>query len=83
VWEVLGPLAENTDQAATLRTTLSTYFATGESHLHTAQQMNLHRNTVKYRITKALGDPATGTHSKLDLALALQVCEFLGPTVLK
>jgi len=83
VWEVLGPLAENTDQAATLRTTLSTYFATGESHLHTAQQMNLHRNTVKYRITKALGDPATGTHSKLDLALALQVCEFLGPAVLR
>ncbi|WP_070380267.1 PucR family transcriptional regulator [Rhodococcus sp. WMMA185] len=85
VWEVLGPLAENTDQAATLRTTLSTYFANGESHLHTAQQMNLHRNTVKYRITKALGEPGTGIagHSKLDLALALQVCEFLGPTVLR
>ncbi|WP_072690324.1 PucR family transcriptional regulator [Rhodococcus marinonascens] len=85
VWEVLGPLAENTDQAATLRTTLGTYFANGESHLHTAQQMNLHRNTVKYRVTKALGDPSTGVagRSKLDLALALQVCEFLGPTVLR
>ncbi|MEV0948572.1 helix-turn-helix domain-containing protein [Rhodococcus sp. NPDC049939] len=85
VWEVLGPLAENTDQAATLRLTLSTYFAHGESHLHTAQQMNLHRNTVKYRVTKALGEPGTGIagHSKLDLALALQVCEFLGPTVLR
>nr|WP_070381080.1 helix-turn-helix domain-containing protein [Rhodococcus sp. WMMA185] len=85
VWEVLGPLAVNTDQAATLRTTLSNYFANGESHLRTAQQMNLHRNTVKYRITKALGEPGTGIagHGKLDLALALQVCEFLGPTVLR
>ncbi|GAA4481747.1 PucR family transcriptional regulator [Rhodococcus olei] len=85
VWEVLGPLAEDTEQAATLRATLSTYFATGESHLHTAQRMNLHRNTVKYRIAKALGDPAAGpgTHSKLDLALALQVCEYLGAKVLR
>ncbi|WP_430331246.1 PucR family transcriptional regulator [Rhodococcus sp. ACT016] len=85
VWEVLGSLAEETDQAATLRETLSAYFDNGESHLHTAQQLQLHRNTVKYRINKTLGDGATGLsdHSKLDLALALQVCEFLGPTVLR
>lgn len=85
VWEVLGSLADDTDQAATLRETLSIYFGTGESHLHTAQQLQLHRNTVKYRINKTLGDPATGLsdHSKLDLALALQVCEFLGPIVLR
>jgi hypothetical protein len=85
VWEVLGPLAEGTEQAATLRTTLSTYFETEQSHLHTAQQMNLHRNTVKYRIAKALGDPSTGpgSRSRLDLALALQVCEYLGAKVLR
>lgn len=82
VWEVLGNLAEDSDNAAMLRTTLSTYFATGESHLHTAQRMNLHRNTVKYRINKALV-PHTANRDKLDLALALQVCEFLGASVLK
>ena len=83
VWEVLGPLAADTPGAASLRTTLSVYFANGESHLHTANQMNLHRNTVKYRINKALGDPVIVGRDKLDLALALQVCELLGRSVLR
>ncbi|EME15350.1 PucR family transcriptional regulator [Rhodococcus triatomae] len=85
VGDLLGPLADDTDQAATLRTTLSVYFDTGESHLHTAQRLNLHRNTIKYRINKILGDSSTGLsrHSKLDLALALLVCEFLGTQVLR
>ncbi|AZI65323.1 MULTISPECIES: PucR family transcriptional regulator [Rhodococcus] len=83
VWEVLGPLAEDTPSAASLRTTLSVYFAHGESHLHTANHMNLHRNTVKYRINKALGDPVAAGRDKLDLALALQVCELLGRSVLR
>ncbi|MFV9429025.1 PucR family transcriptional regulator [Rhodococcus aetherivorans] len=84
VQEILGPLAENTAQASDLRATLSTYLETGGSPLHTAQQLNLHRNTVKYRIAKTLGDPATGlsNHSKLDLALALRACEYLGPSIL-
>ena len=81
--EVLGPLAEDTPSAASLRTTLSVYFAHGESHLHTANHMNLHRNTVKYRINKALGDPVAAGRDKLDLALALQVCELLGRSVLR
>jgi DNA-binding PucR family transcriptional regulator len=45
--------------------------------------MNLHRNTVKYRINKALGDPVAAGRDKLDLALALQVCELLGRSVLR
>ncbi|MEV8195502.1 PucR family transcriptional regulator [Rhodococcus pyridinivorans] len=85
VRDLLGPLADDTDQARTLRTTLSAFFDTGESHLHTAQRLNLHRNTVKYRINKTLGDPETGLsrHGKLDLALALLVCDFLGPQILR
>ncbi|MFT4202127.1 PucR family transcriptional regulator [Gordonia sp. (in: high G+C Gram-positive bacteria)] len=81
VGEVLGSLADDTDNAAVLRQTLSTFFATGESHLHTANKLNLHRNTVKYRVDKALSGPRI--HDRLDIALALQVCEFLGPTVLR
>ncbi|MFD6675923.1 PucR family transcriptional regulator [Rhodococcus zopfii] len=85
VGEVLGPLADDTEQAAMLRVTLGTYFATGESHLRTAERLNLHRNTVKYRVGKALGDPtrAPATHDKLDIALALQACEYLGGSVLR
>ncbi|MFT3901222.1 MAG: helix-turn-helix domain-containing protein [Gordonia sp. (in: high G+C Gram-positive bacteria)] len=81
VREVLGPLADDTENAAVLRQTLGTFFATGESHLHTAEKLNLHRNTVKYRVDKALAGPRI--HDRLDIALALQVCEFLGPTVLR
>lgn len=85
VGEVLGPLADDTEQAAMLRVTLGTYFATGESHLRTAERLTLHRNTVKYRVGKALGDPtrAPATHDKLDIALALQACEYLGSSVLR
>ncbi|MGW1740072.1 PucR family transcriptional regulator [Nocardia sp. NPDC001965] len=85
VREVLGGLAEDTDQAATLRDTLSTFYETGESHLRTAQQMILHRNTVKYRVTKALeATPGGATgHEKLDIALALRICRFLGENVLR
>ncbi|WP_232016963.1 PucR family transcriptional regulator [Gordonia insulae] len=81
VREVLGGLADDTPGTATLRETLAVFFATKESHLHTAEQMNLHRNTVKYRVGKALAE--TPSHrDRLDLALALTVCEFLGPAVL-
>lgn len=82
VWERLGVLAEDTPGAAVLRLTLNAYFSHDESHLRAAQYLNLHRNTVKYRINKAL-DQHTVSTDKLDLALALQVCEFLGPSVLK
>lgn len=80
VHEVLGPLAEDSPNAAALRETLSVFFATGESHLHTAERLSLHRNTVKYRVDKAMRD--TRTTDRLDLALALTVCEFLGAEVL-
>ncbi|MEU7766992.1 helix-turn-helix domain-containing protein [Nocardia sp. NPDC049190] len=85
VREVLGELAVDTDQAATLRRTLSTYYTTSESHVRTAQILTLHRNTVKYRITKAIEATRAGTapHDKLDIALALRVCHFLGATVLR
>ncbi|WP_406274382.1 DUF3556 domain-containing protein [Nocardia sp. NBC_00881] len=85
VREVLGELAVDTDQAAALRSTLSTYYTTSESHVRTAQILTLHRNTVKYRVTKAIEATRVGTapHDKLDIALALQVCRFLGATVLR
>ncbi|MGW0002507.1 PucR family transcriptional regulator [Nocardia grenadensis] len=85
VREVLGTLADDTEQAATLRDTLHTFYETGESHVHTAQQMTLHRNTVKYRITKAVDATriSGAGHEKLDIALALRICRFLGRSVLR
>ncbi|NDK91176.1 PucR family transcriptional regulator [Gordonia desulfuricans] len=79
--EILGPLADDTPTAATLRETLAVFFATRESHLHTATQLNLHRNTVKYRVGKALAE-VPPDRDRLDLALALTACELLGSAVI-
>ena len=47
------------------------------------QLLHLHRNSVKYRVTKALAErPEALAEGKTDLAVALQVCLHLGPTVL-
>ncbi|WP_058857104.1 PucR family transcriptional regulator [Nocardia jinanensis] len=85
VQEVLGDLAEDTAQAATLRRTLGTFYATGENHVQTAQTLTLHRNTVKYRIDKAIEVARTSAvpHDRLDVGLALQACLLLGGSVLR
>ncbi|MCF8589196.1 PucR family transcriptional regulator [Gordonia liuliyuniae] len=80
VHDVLGPLATPGETAAVLRETLSAYYATGDSHLRAAERLTVHRNTVKYRVTKALAEaPAS---DRLDISVALIVCEFLGDAVL-
>ena len=83
VAELLGPLAADTEAARVLRETLRVFFLTGESYTDTAQAMQLHRNTVKYRVAKALEQGDTAIRSnRVDLAVALNVCHFLGPAVL-
>ncbi|MGZ4620798.1 MAG: PucR family transcriptional regulator [Mycobacteriaceae bacterium] len=83
VAEVLGHLAVNNDHTKLLRETLRVFFLTGENYTDTAQLLNLHRNTVKYRVTKALEQCDTAlTPNRIDLAVALNVCHFLGPAVL-
>ncbi len=81
VQQLLGPLAADTPGAQVLRETLAEFLASGESHVRTAETMLLHRNTVKYRIGKAMEAlPAPG--DRMDLALALTVCGHLGTAVL-
>jgi hypothetical protein len=83
VAEVLGHLAVDTEQMRSLRETLRIFFLTGENYTDTAALMQLHRNTVKYRIDKALEQSETVISSnRIDLAVALNVCHFLGAAVL-
>jgi len=83
VREVLGELAEDDPQTELLRETLHAFFALGESYSRAAEQLTVHRNTVKYRVSKVLGGgQGLGSRNRMDLALALQVCHFLGPAVL-
>ncbi|MGY1847196.1 MULTISPECIES: PucR family transcriptional regulator [unclassified Blastococcus] len=83
IHEVLGPLAVDNDASQVLRETLRVFYLTGESYTETAEIMRLHRNTVKYRVSRALElrQPAARSH-RVDLAVALNACHFLGSAVL-
>jgi hypothetical protein len=81
--EVLGGLAVNNENTHALRETLRVFYLTGESHTDTAVLMNLHRNTVRYRVAKALEQCGGAARSnRVDLAVALNVCHFLEAAVL-
>ncbi|MDN5892887.1 MAG: helix-turn-helix domain-containing protein [Nocardioides sp.] len=79
VLTVLGPLAEATEAAARSRETLRTFLATSGSYTESAKILNLHRNSVKYRVDKVLEDRGGPLgEERVDVELALQVCAFLG-----
>ncbi|GAA2363486.1 helix-turn-helix domain-containing protein [Saccharopolyspora halophila] len=83
ITEVLGPLAENTDSAERLRCTLREFLSRGSSHKAAGDVLNLHYNTVKYRVKKAeqmRGQPIAT--DRLDVELALHACQWLGTSVL-
>ena len=82
VSEVLGPLANDGEAAERTRETVRVFLRT-RSYTETSEELVLHRNTVKYRITKLekeRGRPLSD--GRLDLELALHVCHVLGATVL-
>ena len=84
VGEVLGQLASNTDAAARLRETLLTFLAAGGSYQATAEQLMLHRNTVKYRVGRAVELRGRDlADDRLDVELALEVVRLLGDVVLR
>jgi DNA-binding PucR family transcriptional regulator len=84
VWEVLGKLADDDEQAARLRETLQVFLSTGASYVATAERLTLHKNTVQYRVRKAedaVGHPIDGHRS--DVEMALRICHELGSPVLR
>ena len=83
VSSTLGALAHDTEHAALQRETLRVFLETGESYAQTAERLFMHRNSIKYRLTRAedsLGRPS-GT-KRLDTHLALALCHSLGSIVL-
>jgi hypothetical protein len=70
----LGPLAEETAEAARLRETLEVSFRLG-SHVGAAEQLRLHEHTVRNRLHRAeqhLGHPLSERRTELQVALRLQ-----------
>lgn len=78
----LGGLAEDSDSAARLRETLRVFLSTRNSFAATSELVHLHKNTVKYRVDRAVAVRGRGVdEDRLDLELALIACRWLGSTV--
>ena len=83
VAEVLGQLAANTDTDDRLRETLYAYLTAGGSRKLAGEKLNLHPNTVKYRIDRAVARRGREIGAdRLDVELALLLCHWYGEAVL-
>lgn len=77
--DTLGPLAANTVNDARLRETLRVFLLEGSSYKAASEQLNLHHNSVRYRVQRAVerrGRPIAD--DRLDVELALSVRHLLG-----
>ncbi|MDH6243792.1 helix-turn-helix domain-containing protein [Mycobacterium sp. OTB74] len=84
VEEVLGPLGEPTEADERLRDTLRVFLQCASSYKAAATELNMHFNTVRYRVQRAeerLGRPITGA-DRLDVEIALLLCHWLQGAVL-
>lgn len=83
VAEVLGPLASPTESDERLRETLRVFLRAGSSFKAAAEELHLHVNSVKYRVRRAVerrGRPLTD--ERLDIEVALLLCDWYGAAVL-
>jgi hypothetical protein len=82
--DTLGPLATDSENDARLRETLRVFLHHGSSYKAAADELNLHFNSVKYRIQRAVdrrGRPIA--EDRLDIELALLICHWYGAEVLQ
>jgi DNA-binding PucR family transcriptional regulator len=86
VVRVLGKLAKNGEREEMLRDTLLTFLGHNRSYSATAQVMVLHRNSVQYRVQRALelcGRDLTDADVALDIQTALTATRWMGRAVLE
>jgi hypothetical protein len=84
VQDVLGPLAARTEAAARLRETVLIYLTCGGSIQDASERLTLHRNTVKYRLGRALELRGRALEDdRLGVEVALEVVRLLGDSVLE
>jgi len=81
---VLGDLAADNENDARLRETLRLFLGCGSSYKVAAEELNLHFNSVKYRVGRAVARRGRDIGSdRLDVELALLACHWYGPAVLQ
>jgi DNA-binding PucR family transcriptional regulator len=81
---VLGDLAGDNENDARLRETLRMYLASGSSYKVAAEELNMHFNSVKYRVGRAVARRGREIGSdRLEVEIALLACHWYGPAVLQ
>ena len=81
---VLGDLAADDENDARLRETLRVFLGCGSSYKVAAEELNLHFNSVKYRVGRAIARRGRDIGSdRLDVELALLACHWYGVAVLQ
>jgi DNA-binding PucR family transcriptional regulator len=81
---VLGNLAIDGENDERLRETLRVFLACGSSYKVAAEELNLHFNSVKYRVGRAVARRGREISSdRLDVELALLACHWYGAGVLQ
>ena len=81
---VLGDLASDDENDARLRETLRLFLGCGSSYKVAAEELNLHFNSVKYRVARAVARRGREIGSdRLDVELALLACHWYGTAVLQ
>jgi hypothetical protein len=84
VANVLGALASVDDNDARLRETLRVFLGCGSSYKLAADELNLHYNTVKYRVGRAVARRGKEIDAdRLAVELALLICHWYGAAVLR
>jgi hypothetical protein len=81
---VLGDLASDDENDARLRETLRVFLGCGSSYKVAAEDLNLHFNSVKYRVARAVARRGREIGAdRLDVELALLACHWYGSAVLQ
>jgi DNA-binding PucR family transcriptional regulator len=86
VTDVLGELAVDDERNGWLRETLREFLARNRSYVATAEAMTLHRNTIQYRVTRAMelcGRSFDEPDAVLKVQIALEACRWMAPVVLR
>jgi DNA-binding PucR family transcriptional regulator len=81
---VLGDLSGDNENDARLRETLRVFLRCGSSYKLAAEELNLHFNTVRYRVGRAIARRGRDIEGdRLDVEIALLACQWYGQTVLQ
>ncbi|MFD8214347.1 PucR family transcriptional regulator [Streptomyces sp. NPDC059697] len=84
VFDTLGDLAVDDRRRELLRETLRVFLATNRSYAATADQLMVHRNTVHYRVQRAVDHYHLDLDANaFDLHFALTICRWHGSKVLR